>query len=372
MAEAPMAEAPLPTTTVTVLVQLPRHEDTRMTLRIVQWATGVVGKAAARAIIDHPRMSLVGCYCYDKNKTGSDVGDICGLPATGIKATQDIDALLAIKPDCVSYTPQLPNVDHIVQILEAGCNIVTTSHFITGSTLGEHNVARIESAAIKGGASIYGSGINPGIIHIIALVASSSCTRIDKISVLESVDATAYESAGVWQAIGFGLPVDSPEAPALAERAMPSFKEAVAMMATALEIPVEQISFATEYAAATEDVDLGYMKINEGCISGLRCCWSAQVQGRAVIELKIAWKLGSKLKPDWPVEDGWVVEIEGSPSIRCVYQPLHRDKFDPGLMTAMTVVNAIPIVCDAPPGIVTADRLPLISGAHTVKASIAT
>ncbi len=337
-----------------------------MSLRIVQWTTGVVGKPAVRAILDHPGMELVGCYSHSPDKVGHDVGELCGLPPIGIKATQDIDALLALRPDCVCYMPLFYDVDHIVRILEAGCNIVSTAYFITGSMYGEENLARIKAAAARGGASIYGTGTNPGIINIIALVASSACTRIDRISVLESVDATAYASAGTWEAIGFGLPVDDPGAPAMAERAMPVFKEAVAMMASALKIPVEEIRYDVEYAAATEDVDLGYMRIGKGCISGLRCCWSARANGRAVIELKIAWKLGTKLQPDWPVEEGWVVEIDGSPSLRCVYQPRRTTEFDPGLMTAMPAVNAIPAVCAASPGIVTADQLPMIMGAHTV------
>lgn len=335
-----------------------------MTLRIVQWNTGVVGRPAVRAIVAHPLMELVGCYCHSKDKAGRDVGELCGLPPLGISATRDIDALLALAPDCVCYMPLLPDVDHMVRILEAGSNIVTTAHFITGSQLGEQNLARLEAAAARGSASLYGTGINPGIIQIIALIASSGCARIDRISVLESVDATAYGSAGTWEAIGFGLRVDDPGAPALAERAMPSFKEAVAMMAAALKIPVEEIRYDVEYAAATEDVDLGYMKIGRGCISGLRCCWSARVKGRAVIELRVAWKLGNRLEPDWPVEEGWVVQIDGSPSLRCVYQPLRFGEFDPGLMTAMPAVHAIPAVCAAAPGIVTADRLPMIMGTY--------
>lgn len=337
-----------------------------MGLRIVQWTTGVVGRPAVRAIVDHPQLELVGCYCHSPDKAGRDVGELCGLPPLGIAATRDVDALLALRPDCVCYMPQFPDVDHMVRILEAGCNIVTTAYFITGAMFGAHELARIEAAAARGGASIYGSGVNPGIINIIALVASSGCARIDRISVLESVDATAYASAGTWEAIGFGRPVDDPEAPALAERAMPSFKEAVAMMAAALKVDVEEIRYDVEYAAATGDVDLGYMRIGKGCISGLRCRWSGRVHGRAVIELSVAWKLGNKLEPDWPVEEGWVVQIDGAPSLRCVYQPLRFGEFDPGLMTAMPAVHAIAAVCAAPPGVVTADRLPLIAGTYAV------
>ena len=337
-------------------------------IRVVQWTTGVVGKPALKAIAAHPRLELVGCYCHSPDKVGRDAGELCGLPPLGIKATRDLEALLALKPDCVSYMPQFPNVDEMVRILEAGCDIVTTAYFITGTQFGAEAVARLRAAALKGSASIYGGGVNPGHANVIALVAAAGCARIDKISVLESVDATPYASAGTWTAIGFGLPVDDPAAPPLAgRRAMPSFKEAVEMMAGALKIEVDEIRFDVEYAAATEDVDLGYMKIGKGCISGLRCCWSARVKGRAVIELKVAWKLGSKLKPDWPVEEGWLVEIQGQPNIRCKYQQTGGTRdFDPGTLTAMPMVHAIPHVYAAAPGIVTADQLPLVTAAYGV------
>jgi hypothetical protein len=337
-----------------------------MTIKVVQWATGVVGKPAAKAVIKHPEMELIGCHCFSPEKVGVDVGELCGIGPVGVTATNDIEKLLALQPDCVAYMPVKPNVDEIVRILEAGCNIVTTVLFITGSQLAGDAKARIEAAAEKGNASVYATGVNPGLADVIALVASAGCSHIDKITVLESCDATAYESGDTWTAIGFGLPVDDPTAPALAERAMPSFKETVEWLANALKITVDEVRFDIEYAAATEDVDLGYMQIGKGCISGLRCTWSAQVSGRPVIELKVAWKLGTKLEPNWPVEEGWVIEIEGIPNIRCVYQNKHTDAFDPATLTAMPAVHAIPHVCAARPGIITADELPLVTAAHCV------
>lgn len=335
-------------------------------LKIVQWTTGVVGKPAVRAIVKHPELQLVGCYTHSPQKVGQDVGTLCGIDPIGVRATNDIDALLALKPDCVTYMPQFPNVDHMVRILESGCNIVSTAYFVTGSMFGRENLARIEAAARKGRASIYGTGVNPGLANVIGLVASGACARVDRISVLESADATPYESAGTWLAIGFGRPIDDPEAPALAERAMPSFKEAVAMMAGALAIKVDEIRYDVEYAAATEDVDLGYMKIGKGCISGLRCRWSAIANGKAVIELKIAWKLGTKLSPNWETFEGWLVEIDGEPNVRCLFQPRGTQDFEPALVTAMPAIHAIAAVCRAAPGIVTADQLPLITARHCV------
>jgi 2,4-diaminopentanoate dehydrogenase len=339
-----------------------------MTIQVVQWTTGVVGKAAARGIIRNPAMRLVGCYTQTSDKVGKDVGTLCAVEPIGVAATDDIEALLALKPDCVAYMPQFPNVSHMVRLLEAGCNIVSTAYFINGTAFGAQDLARIEAAAQKGGVSIYGSGINPGLANVLALVATAGCARIDRISVLESVDSTPYASPGTWTAVGFGRPVTDPEVPGITERMMPSFREAVGMMADALKFRLDDIRYSVEFAAATENVDLGYMTIGKGCISGLRGCWSGFVGTKAVIELRFAWKLGNKLTPDWPIEDGYLIEIYGEPNIRCRYEPIGTHVFDSGLITAMPTINAIPAVCAARPGIVTAADLPIVTGAGLVSA----
>lgn len=92
-------------------------------LRVVQWATGTVGRSAMRAIIEHPDLELVGVKVYSGNKAGLDAGDLCGLPPTGIKATRDIGDILALKPDCVVYMPESTDMDDVCRILECGANI---------------------------------------------------------------------------------------------------------------------------------------------------------------------------------------------------------------------------------------------------------
>jgi len=76
-------------------------------LKVVQWTTGKTGGAAVRGMAGHPVLDLVGCYAYTKDKVGRDVGELCGIGPLGITATDDIDALLALEPDCVSYMPYL-------------------------------------------------------------------------------------------------------------------------------------------------------------------------------------------------------------------------------------------------------------------------
>ncbi|MEE3326379.1 MAG: dihydrodipicolinate reductase, partial [Myxococcota bacterium] len=163
-----------------------------MTLRVVQWNTGVVGSAGIRAIQAHPDLELVGCHAWSPEKVGRDVGTLCGMEPLGITATADVESLLELEPDCVLYTPQFPDIDLMVRLLTAGINIVSTAPFITGGKYGHGNIDRLDAAARQSGASLYGTGVNPGFANIFALISAGVCQRVDRISVLESVDSTHY------------------------------------------------------------------------------------------------------------------------------------------------------------------------------------
>src|SRR5262245_63046382 len=101
-----------------------------MTLRVVQWTTGNVGKRSVRAVVAHPDLELVGCYAWSDDKVGRDVGELCGMEVVGVTATDDVDALLALEPDCVVYNPMWHDTGEVVRMLEAGVNVVTTAAFV--------------------------------------------------------------------------------------------------------------------------------------------------------------------------------------------------------------------------------------------------
>src|SRR3954468_13118680 len=128
-----------------------------MAIRIVQWTTGNVGERSARAGTAHADLELVGCYAWSADKVGRDAGELCGIDPLGVAATDDVDALLALRPDCVVYNPMWPNVDELVRILEAGVNVVSTAAFITGDKLGAGR-DRIADACARGGVSMFGTG----------------------------------------------------------------------------------------------------------------------------------------------------------------------------------------------------------------------
>ena len=131
-------------------------------LRVVQWNTGKVGKLALRAILDDPRLELAGLYAYSPDKVGTDAGKLCGRPATGILATQDIDALIALKPDTVIYTPFMAELPHAIRLLESGIDVISTNLFLNVGGIRGEVKQRLEAACQRGGSSLYISGINPG------------------------------------------------------------------------------------------------------------------------------------------------------------------------------------------------------------------
>jgi hypothetical protein len=338
-------------------------------MRVIQWTTGNVGTRSLRAIVGDSRFELVGCFAYSAAKVGRDAGELVGIAPVGINATDDCDALLALRADCVVYMPVYPNVDEMVRILESGANVVTTSAFITGRSLGADAVAALSAACARGSSSLYGTGVNPGLANVFALMSSGLCERVDRISMEESVDASGYESEETQRSVGFGEPIDRADLAAMAEQGTAVFQDAVALTADALGVTLDDIRFDVEFAAATADIDLGFMQIPRGCVAGLRGCWSGIAGGRPVVELRVCWKMGEPMEPDWPLRHGYSVEIEGRPNVRSrlqVMPPPDWDEPDFGglgmIMTAMPAINAIPAVVAAPPGIVAAHQLPVVSG----------
>jgi hypothetical protein len=93
------------------------------------------------------------------------------------------------------------------------------------------------------------------------------------------------------------------------------------------------------------------------------------VGDRTVVELNVRWKKAAVLEPDWKIQDGWVIEVQGRPTVRTTVQLLPPPDFQPRsladfmalghIVTAMPAINAIPAVVAAPPGIVSYPDLPL-------------
>jgi len=201
---------------------------------------------------------------------------------------------------------------------------------------------------------------------VVALAASAMCRRVDRLSVLESLDVQGYANEQMFRAQGFDLEADDPKAPVLVEASCGSFKDQIWVLARALGVHIDGIGFNAEFALANDDTDFGFMTLGKGRIAGFRGTISGMLDGRSVIECRFVWKLGEDMTPNWPVTHGYVIEIEGDQPVRCKIEAI-EGHLDGAVTTAMPVVNAIPAVVAAPPGIVNQMELPLVRGAGQVR-----
>ncbi|MEM9255301.1 MAG: dihydrodipicolinate reductase [Pseudomonadota bacterium] len=354
-----------------------------MTLRVVQWTSGSVARQCVRAIIAHPAMELVGMYAYSPQKAGRDAGELVGLPNLGVAATGDIDALINLRPDCVSYSALHPDVGEITRILEAGINIVTTSMFLTGWNISTKQpggipdaIERIEAAGRKGNATIFGTGMNPGFINYLACVLTGISHRIDHVKLTESVDVSLFAGDANMDPMGWGLPPDSP---GHAQRILEEtrvFGDGVEVMAGILGMPLEAKRCTTEFAYAKEDLKLDGRHIAKGTVAGIKLKWEGVVGGVPRIENCQIWAMTKALEPAWSIEHAYLIDVRGDPSVHSRIDILpagdlttmdSKEFHAVGMtITGLPSINAIPAVCEAPAGIRTYADLPVVAGTGRV------
>lgn len=345
-------------------------------IRVVQWTTGNVARQTVRAVLDRPDLDLVGCYAWSPAKDGVDVGALVGLPEVGVAATSDVAALLALDPDCVVCSALHVDVEEVCGLLRAGVDVVTSSELLTGRSLGPDAVAALSAAAHEGGATLFGSGMNPSFAQLVAGVLAGASLDVRHVRVTESVDTSLFAGDANMDDLGWGRPLGDPGHEADVERAVKVFADGVDVLAAMLGVELDSVSCAVRFAAATKDLDLPGRPIAAGCVAGIDVRWGGHAGGREVVELAQRWVMTRDLGPEMPVEHGYVVEVDADPQIRAkvdIWPDQDLATLTPDAIhaigmriTGVPVVNAIPAVVAAPPGIQTYATLPLITGVLSV------
>lgn len=339
-------------------------------LRVIQWTTGNIGARSLHAIATRPDMELVGVYAHSAEKVGRDAAELAGLTQpTGVRATDDVDALLALRPDACVYNPVWSSVDELCRLLEAGVNVCSTAGWITGGKLGAEERERVRKAAERGGATMFGSGAHPGFTNLMSIVGSQMCETVDRITVTESVDCSSYASGPTMAAMGFGKPLDTADLEADVRRESEVFAEAAALTADALGATLDRLTFEAQFAAASADSDLGFMTIPRGTVAAVQGYHRGWVGEKNLVAVGFQWTMGSHVEAPFKLAHGHVIRIDGRPSASIRIRVLPPADWDePGYMgagmiyTAMPAVNAVPAVVTAPPGIATLKDLPLVTG----------
>jgi hypothetical protein len=345
-------------------------QDDAMTYRVIQWATGFVGKEAILGVLAHPELELVGCWVHSDDKVGKDVGEICGIDPIGVKATNSLEELCALDADAVVYSPVLASTRDVIELLESGKNVVTPVGWIyPGDTPG---VAALQAACIKGNATLHGTGINPGgITERFPLMLSALCRNIRHVRAEEFSDIRNYPTEFVVREIMlFGKPpADGAKSP-MVEILGHGFNQSIDMIAHELGFAIDdERRTKHEMAVATKSFDTPVGVIEKGTVAAQRFTWEATVNGEPVITVRVNWLMGEEnLDPAWTLgEQRFECAFEAEPPVSCTFHGLHPpvvgEHPEIGLTPpAMHCVNAVPYVVEAEPGIKTYLDLPLLAG----------
>src|SRR5690606_36804204 len=141
-----------------------------------------------------------------------------------------------------------------------------------------------------GSSSLFGTGISPGFVELVGIATANICDRVDKVIIDEASDTTLYDSPATELPCGFGRPIDDPQLPGMAAAGTAVFGEAVALVADALGVELDDIVCDAEYARTTEDVVMESWTIPAGCVAGVAASWQGRVGDRTVVELNVRWK----------------------------------------------------------------------------------
>ncbi|MGQ9349511.1 NAD(P)H-dependent amine dehydrogenase family protein [Mycolicibacterium gilvum] len=356
-----------------------------MAIRVALIGTGNCGSLALRQLIEDARFDLVGVWVSTPAKVGKDAGELARLDVTtGIAATDDLDALVATRPDCVVYCamgdvrPREALAD-VRKLLEAGINVVGSSPGFLSypwGVIGDHTIEKVQAAARQGNSSLFITGVDPGFVtDLLPLALASTCQHIEQIRTMEIADYATYDGATVmFDVMGFGNEIG--DLPFLYQPGMLSAAWCVGIrqLAAGLGVEVEEIRDSVEQEPAPEDFEVAVGTIRKGTVAAVRFLIEGLVDGRPAIVVEHITRLRGDLRPDWaqPAQEGgsYRVEITGEPSYVMDIRPTSRNgdhNYAAILAAAGRIVNAIPEVVAAEAGIRTTLDLPLVTGNGTYR-----
>ncbi|MBW0011853.1 diacylglycerol kinase [Mycobacterium sp.] len=354
-----------------------------MTIRVAHVGTGNVGRLALAELITNPQFELTALCVSTPEKVGRDAGELCGVGldadiVTGVAAVGDLDALLATEPECVVYCAmgdtRLPDaMADVMRILAAGVNVVGSSPGLLQypwGVLPDKYIARVEDAARQGNSSIFITGVDPGFINdLIPFALAGTCRRIEQVRCMEIADYATYDGSEVMHYMGFGRPLD--DVPMLLQPGVLgiAWGTAIRQLAAGLGIEIDEITESYQREPAPEDFDIAVGRIRQGTMAALQFEIRGMAGGRPAVVVEHVTRLRPDLRPDWPqpaVGGGcYRVEIIGEPTYAVDIVPSSRkgDHNHAAIAGAAgRIVNAVPFVVAAPPGIRTTLDLPLITG----------
>ncbi|TYL54862.1 diacylglycerol kinase [Nocardioides sp. BGMRC 2183] len=350
-------------------------------LRVVVWSTGTVGRHAIAGIDAHPDLELVGVWTSTPEKAGKDAGELAELGRElGVLATTDRDALVALEPDCIVHTAMtddrlFESIEDLTGLIRDGVNVVSSGPVIlvhAQGSLPEEMIAGIDAAGREGGASLHVNGIDPGFANdVLPLVMTSLSQRIEHVKVSEIADySTYYQPVVMKDLFGFGQPMDFEALlwqPGILSSAWgPVVRVIAAGLGVTLDEPLTE---RIERRPAPRAVETVSLDIAEGTQGSVLFQVVGTVDGEPRITLEHVTRTDAATDDDWPRPyEGhgcYRIEITGEPVMKVEFSHHGADgdhNVSGMIVTAQRLINAIPAVVAADPGLVSPLDLPLVTG----------
>ncbi|WP_345312100.1 diacylglycerol kinase [Gordonia alkaliphila] len=352
-----------------------------MTVRVVEWSTGTVGRHAIAGIDAHSELELVGVWVSDPAKVGRDAGELAGLGRDlGVLATGDADALIALAPDAIVHTAMtddrvMESIQDLQRFLRAGINVVSSGPVILQFPYGvlpDSIIDQVAAAAREGGASLHVNGIDPGFANdVLPLSMTSLSQSIDEVRCLEIADYSTYnQPVAMGQLFGFGQPMDFPSVLASPGVLSLAWGSVVRQLAAGLGVTLDEpLIERTERVPADRDYSTVSVEIPTGTLAALRFEIVGQVDGVDRVVLEHVTRTHPDQCPQWPRPDRgdgcYRIMVHGEPEMTVEFGHHGRDgdhNVSGMIVTAMRLVNSVPAVVAAAPGILTALDMPLVTG----------
>ncbi|KYH42314.1 MAG: hypothetical protein AYL33_003130 [Candidatus Bathyarchaeota archaeon B63] len=331
----------------------------RPEIRVLLYGVGAIGSQIARLILKRRGLRIIGAVDASPEKYGRDLGWAIGADRpVGVKISKDPEELLSrVDADiAVHATSSFLRDVHpqLVQLIRHGLNVISTCEELSYPYVVDASLAsKIDELAREHGVTVLGTGINPGfLMDALPIMLSGACQEVRHIRVERVIDA-AKRRLPFQKKIGAGLTVTEFE-----KRIRDGLitghvglKQSVAMIADALGVKLQRIEVRpVKPITAEKPVGSPHISVEEGMVAGLSQSAHGIVDGRAFITLIFKAYIGAEEEYD-------SVMIDGTPSINQKISPcIHGD-----LATAAIIVNSIPKVIRAPPGLRTMKDLPLPS-----------
>lgn len=341
-----------------------------MAYRVVQWATGYVGACALKAIIESPDLELAGVLVCNPAKDGKDAGELVGLGPTGVRATTKKEEIFELDADVVIHCPRgLGPMDQhdedVIALLRSGKNVISTVGYGSPALHGAEYAQKFQAACHAGGATLFGSGVDPDFaLSRMPAALTGMCMDVKHIYIAEITDLARDPHQIVVEVLGVGkrpeeLSLDHPGV----EYLMWYGPEVVDLLARNLTITLDKLNQEFEIFTATRDFRIPAAEVFEGSVVGGRFTWKGYWNGEPFIHLDwiVSVQRDHPAFPDIPYDSRFVIEIEGTPSVRTVMDlnpslAPDADSKATDVQAAMhaaaaVTIRAIPAVCAAPPGL---------------------